>query len=94
MRHFKSEIYYSNETCGDGCCSWNHMNTEVIDTDSGDCIVDESIETWNPYNEDDIQRLNDRIESSYLEYGENATNVVEFTAYDDVKYLTFTLTGR
>lgn len=94
MRHFKSEIYYSNETCGDGCCSWSYMNTEVIDTDSGDCIISESNETWYPHNEDDIQALNDRIESRYLEYGEKATNIVEFTAYDDVTYLTFTLTGR
>lgn len=94
MRHFKSEINYTNKTCGDGCCTYSYMNTAVTDTDSGKCIVDDSGETWNPYNEDDILMLNDRIESSFLEYGELAENIMEFNEFDDVKYKTFTLVGR
>jgi hypothetical protein len=69
------------------------MNILIMDIDSGECILDVSLETWNPYDENDIQRLNDRIESSFLEYGETCVNAVEFNGYNDTTYQTFELTG-
>ena len=63
MRSFKSEISYRNVECGDGCCSWSYMNILIMDVDSGECILDDSIETWNPYNKNDVIRvLNDTRE--------------------------------